>query len=327
MLADLFDATFRTMGRTWLTALACGGVLFIPAAILYALSFSRLVDAALAMAGNEEPATALLSLGLAYAWIILAALVQGFAILFVRACVTECTARVARGEEARLFAVVRHVGRHRYGRLIGQRALLWTILGVTFVVPNVVGAVVLGVTTGLNGLGGTTLAGVLAFAAGIVVGTVLLIWLWIRWSLGLEAIVIENARIEQSLDRSADLVRGAWWRVLGYTLLISLMVSFAISLIATPIVFFASIRLYAGFLRDLASGTEGGEDLTSLGRSVLSGIGSRLGLLVYLQSLCGAFVLPVFMTHLFLELRKRTDAPGPAVEIASTPPAAPEQLP
>ncbi len=324
MLADLFDATFRTLGRTWPTTLVCGGFLFIPAAFLYGWSIGKFFDAISAVARAEGDPTVFLGLGISYAWLGLAVLAQGFVVLFVRACVTEHTARVVRGEDANVFSILWHVLSRRYGRLIGQRALLWTILGVTLTVPTVIGGVVLGVTVGASGEPGAIIGGTAALAACFVAAAVIGTWLSIRWSLTLESIVIEGARIEASLDRSAQLVRGAWWRVFGYTLLLSLMMSFAISLVATPIVFFSSLGLYGRFLQDALSGGGGEEDYLSLMRSVLAGLGSRLAILVYLQNLFAAFVVPVFMSLLFFELRKRTDAPAaaPAAPDAGGAPAA-----
>jgi hypothetical protein len=41
------------------------------------------------------------------------------------------------------------------------------------------------------------------------------IWLGVRWSLGLQAIMLEDKGVMSSMSRSTNLVKGSWWRVLG----------------------------------------------------------------------------------------------------------------
>lgn len=50
------------------------------------------------------------------------------------------------------------------------------------------------------------------------------LWIWIRYSLAPTAAVIESAGPLAALRRSAELVRGAWWRIFGYTLTMLLIV-------------------------------------------------------------------------------------------------------
>ncbi len=203
----------------------------------------------------------------------------------------------------------------RYGRLIGQRALQYTILGATAAGATAIGALLMAVSQLLP----SPLVGVLVGAVIIVAGFCVSEWLAVRWSVTLECVVIENARVGASLDRSAGLVRGAWWRVFGYTLLLGLMVSFAVSLVATPVVFFTSLPGYARVLGDLLHGSAGSADFPVLVRSLLSGMGGGLAVLMYIEGLFSAFVVPVFMTLLFLELRRRADAPDPRAVPAAPP--------
>ncbi|MEU6932048.1 oxidoreductase [Streptomyces sp. NPDC046374] len=46
----------------------------------------------------------------------------------------------------------------------------------------------------------------------------LTVWLWVKFSLAPAAAVIEGASPMAALRRSADLVRGSWWRICGCTL-------------------------------------------------------------------------------------------------------------
>ncbi len=51
------------------------------------------------------------------------------------------------------------------------------------------------------------------------------VWIWVKFSLAPAAAVIESAGPLTAMRRSAELVRGSWWRILGYTLVMVLIVS------------------------------------------------------------------------------------------------------
>jgi hypothetical protein len=74
----------------------------------------------------------------------------------------------------------------------------------------------------------TPVAAVVTLAAlGSTLGLVLLIapgvYLWARWFLSPQAVVAENLGPVEGLGRSADLVRGRWWRIFGIALVISIL--------------------------------------------------------------------------------------------------------
>ena len=89
------------------------------------------------------------------------------------------------------------------------------------------------------------------------------------------------------------------------------MVSFASSLIGTPIVFFSTIRQLIQALQEIMRDTSGSQDFNAAFLRMLTGLGRRLGILQYVESLMAAFVTPVFMTLLFVRLKKEA-GPEPA---------------
>jgi hypothetical protein len=66
----------------------------------------------------------------------------------------------------------------------------------------------------LAGIGAT-----LGLVALIVPG----VYLWARWFLAAQAVVAENLGPIEALSRSADLVRGQWWRIFGIAIVITLL--------------------------------------------------------------------------------------------------------
>jgi hypothetical protein len=320
MFAELLDRTFHIVPRTWVTTLVLGGVLFVPTSYLIGWAYGRLFDVFGKVGGmaGDNPTFVLATLGIVYLWLVIAVLAQGLVQLLVRACVTEHAGRAARGEDASSIRVIAHVIGKKYGRLIGQRALQLAILSVTFGAAATAASVAAAVAAALNATLLAILLGGLLGCAGLA----LTIWLSVRFAVTLESLVIDGVKIEESFNRSTSVVHGNWWRVFGCTLLFGLMVSFASSLIATPIVLFSGLRRYVQFVEALVrgAGTEGSNrQLLTL----LAGMGRRMGLFQYVSSLLGSFVTPVFMTLLFLELKKRHE---PAAEPPAEP-AVPAQDP
>jgi hypothetical protein len=306
IFVDLLDRSFAVMGRTWPTTLLLGAVLFFPTSWFFGWAYARLFDVLSRTMGapGKELAGSLGPLGLAYLWIILAALAQGLVFLFVRACVAAHAVQAVRGRPATPFTVIPGIFREKYPRLLGQRVLQWAIIGVTLAAGSALAGVGIGVPVAFK-----------LYALAVVLGVVLVLgtlvvyaWLSIRFSLTLEAVVVDDAKIEQSLDASAAAIRGDWWRVFAITLLFALMVSFATSLLVTPILFFAGLREYGELLRSMLDSRSEPGSFNHTFMRLIAGMGKKIGLMAYLQSLLTSFVTPVFMTLLYLAMKKRRAA-------------------
>ena len=80
-------------------------------------------------------------------------------------------------------------------------------------------------------------AGVAALVVGIVGGLttlVLTIWISIRLTLAVPAVVLEGAGPVEALRRSWQLVGGSWWRVFGITLLAGIVVAIIGGILQIP---------------------------------------------------------------------------------------------
>ena len=122
--ASLLDGTFGQLRHTWKTTLLCGGIAFLPAAALYGWAYDRLFASMTGVWADEGGApfgyAALIG---PFALILLAALVQGLALLFVRSFVTAQAAAALRGGSLSVPAIVGRVFRQAGARLVGQRIL------------------------------------------------------------------------------------------------------------------------------------------------------------------------------------------------------------
>ncbi|MBW1599921.1 hypothetical protein [Streptomyces sp. JJ38] len=118
------------------------------------------------------------------------------------------------------------------------RPRLLRLLALTVLVALIVlGALAVGIVLGalLGAAAGGPAAG-LFVVLGTLGGLVVVVWLWVLFSLSAPALMLERATVTGALRRSAKLVRGSWWRICGIQLLAALLVmvlSFIISLPAS----------------------------------------------------------------------------------------------
>jgi Membrane domain of glycerophosphoryl diester phosphodiesterase len=173
--------------------------------------------------------------------------------------------------------------RPRLLRLVGLALLVGLLLAVTFVLPIAVAAgLVLGVGTWTLWLGIP-----LGVAGGIAT-----VWLYVRWALAGPALVLERQGVRAAMRRSAVLVKGSFWRVLGILLLSQLIAGAIGAVLQIPffIVGAATSGLFSG----------GGEDVP-LGFLVLGQVGSGLTQLVLGPFLAGVVAL------LYVDRRMRAE--------------------
>jgi hypothetical protein len=71
---------------------------------------------------------------------------------------------------------------------------------------------------------------ILGFIALIIPG----IWLVVRWYVASQAVVVEGKRGWAALERSAELVQGMWWRVLGITLVMGIIGGIVSGVLSIP---------------------------------------------------------------------------------------------
>jgi Membrane domain of glycerophosphoryl diester phosphodiesterase len=77
-------------------------------------------------------------------------------------------------------------------------------------------------------------------AAGVILGFFVFIlpgiWLGVRWFFTPQAVVVDGRRSVGALERSAELVRGSWWRVLGLIVFVFFVTAIAGTVIQAPFI-------------------------------------------------------------------------------------------
>ncbi|WP_225096129.1 hypothetical protein [Streptomyces sp. CoH27] len=181
------------------------------------------------------------------------------------------------------------------------RPQILKLLGLLILLALIfIGVIVAGALPGLLILiaGGSDNAGLALLSLGFLGGTVVGLWLLVRYYLAAPALMLERQGIITSLKRSAKLVRGSWWRIFGImllTVLITLIVSAVVTIPFTLIGAAASSDGMNGLL-----GANGGHiGWTTL---IIRGIGALVGSTLTLPISAGVTVL------LYIDQRIRREA-------------------
>ncbi|MET7698953.1 MULTISPECIES: hypothetical protein [unclassified Streptomyces] len=180
------------------------------------------------------------------------------------------------------------------------RPQLPKLFGLTFLLPLIAAAVAAaGTLPGiLATVAGAGDAGITLTVLGGLGGTVVAIWLMIRFSLSSPALMLEKQGILKAMSRSTKLVRGSWWRVFGIQLLATIIANIVASIVVIPFAFLAAALSGDGVTGFLNSGS-GNLGWTFL---IISGVGSVIGSMLTFPITAGVTVL------LYIDQRIRREA-------------------
>ncbi len=134
--------------------------------------------------------------------------------------------------------------------------------------------------------------GVVVLLVGLAGATVLAAWLYVRLALAAPALVLEDVGPVAAMRRSAALVKGSWWRVLGILLLTAVVAQVVAGVLAVPFSLVSSLVLSS------ASGDSAAAAMVSL---FLTSIGTVVSTAVVLPFSAGVTAL------LYLDRRMRRE--------------------
>lgn len=171
-------------------------------------------------------------------------------------------------------------------------AALFVVAGLLAVLLYVALAVVLVSTAGEAG-GGAVIP---LIPIGLVC-FVLFIWIYIKLMVAPAAVVVEELGALASMRRSWELTRNNWWRLLGITLVVAVMVGVIAQVVLIP------VSLLSGFYTGVVS-PHGGQEQT-ITAAVVAGVATAIASAV-VGAVGFAFQTSV-MALLYLDLRMRRD--------------------
>ncbi|OON72127.1 DUF7847 domain-containing protein [Streptomyces tsukubensis] len=234
-VGEILDGAVSTMRAHWRTVLGISLGVAVVTQIVAVLVQGFLLDTGAGADVLSDPSASLDELSRAMGDTLLGSgviqLITLLGTLVATALLTMVTSRAVLGRSAAIGEAWQD-----------SRPQLLRLLGLTLLVPLICLAIVAVCTLPgiLVAVAGSTDAGAALALLGGLVGAVLALWLLIRFSLASPALMLEKQGVFKSMSRSAKLVRGSWWRVLGIQLLATIIAAVVTSIISIPFTLIAA---------------------------------------------------------------------------------------
>ncbi|MFB7211030.1 hypothetical protein [Streptomyces sp. NPDC056255] len=323
-LGDILGGAFSAMGRYWKQLFGIGAAVYGGAVVLMAatalIAYSAVSDqlhTVISLSAEEDPRSSEvvpIVVALGVVWLV-AVIAFAVATAMMYATVPAILQEAVLGRPT-TFSFIWRRAWSRVPAVFGTVVLTFLIVMVPMVLM-VVGAfaVIIGSIT-LEYGGNLALWTALGFLGALATAP-LAIWLWVKFCLAPSAVVFEGQSPVAALRRSAQLVRGDWWRVLGITLLALGMAYVASYVIQIP---FSFLGMFSGMI----GGTTLDEDpnpaaiaFAMSGYLVIMALGQLISQFI-------AATFPQLVTGLlYVDRRMRTENLGPALAEAAAAAAPP----
>lgn len=306
-LGDLFDRLFKLIGSTWVRNLALACIILLPIGLVFAVAadigFTDLADAILERSESMDEGDAWVILGF-FAWFFAGVLlfILGTVVATVGVTVIGCSTMA--GEETTWQDALRVAFGPRMFKVLGMYIVEIFLFGGIIGIPY---ALIISAIVAESGLLG--FIGGLLFLMGIVAG----IYLAISFAFTVPVIAWEDDDVFRSFRRSWSLVRRQWWRTFGILILMGLMVSFAVSLVMTPLYIVAFWEFFRTYFQMLSALGNGVEPDPSMGADMIRSLGLGFGLITVVSSILQLLVAPLYTVVMYFDLRARKgEFPAPA---------------
>lgn len=324
-VSDLLSGAFATIGRHWkpligvaLTLFGAATLVMVVALVVAASTVASQWDELTSGSSDSPDAAELVPLAVAFGVLMaIGMIVYLLASAMMQAAVPVVLQEAVLGRPIRFGEVWKRAW-SRVWSIIGAVFLTGLIMfiGLAPLLAAFAGLMVYAVSLGDED-------GALPLALiGTLVGLLLApaaMWLWVRFCLAPTVVVFEDRRPVAALRRSAQLVRGTWWRVFGITLLgfgLAAMIGFMIQM---P---FQMIGMLPGLFdpADMGSEPSDGALIAMFGGVMaLSFISQMISQLI-------TMILPPLVTGLlYVDLRIRNENLAPVLAEAAAAQPLPEQ--
>ncbi|MFE0348089.1 DUF7544 domain-containing protein [Streptomyces griseoluteus] len=291
-IGEILDGAISTMRAYWRTVLGISLTVAVLTELCALLLQGVLLKDTTSTLSDPDvtPAEALRSLGSITAGALLVGVVSVVGTIVATALLTTVTSRAVLGKPISIGEAWRE-SRGQLLKLLGLLMLLALITGGILVAGALPGLVV-GLVAGFEA------PAVILLVLGILAAVGVMIWLTVRFSLASPALMLERQGVWKSLSRSAKLVQGSWWRVLGVQFLAGLIANMVswIAVIPFTVIAFA----VNGEKMTALMGT--GAQPAGWSFLLITGIGSVIGATLTMPVKAGVTVL------LYIDQRIRREA-------------------
>ncbi|MEU5598066.1 hypothetical protein [Streptomyces sp. NPDC020298] len=292
-VGEILDGAVSTMRTYWRTVLGISLTVAVVIEVVIVLLQGLVLNDSADTAALDDPSATLGEVTRAMGDVMLNSgvviLISLLGTIVATALLTAVTSRAVLGKSVTTGEAWRDA-RPQIPKLFG---LIFLLLLIAFGIAcaGALPGILVAVAGGGDGAAALAVLGI--FGAAIVA-----LWLMIRFSLASPTLMLEKQGIVKSMRRSAKLVRGAWWRVLGIQLLAALIANIVASIVAIPFAVLAAAAS-GNSVSDFLNGTGGDLGWTFL---IISGIGSVIGSMITFPITAGVTVL------LYIDQRIRREA-------------------
>jgi len=304
-LSDIFDRLFKLIGKTWLRSLVLTFVILVVPVVIMSAGLQEFFSSIATFAKENEPGSQLppqqllMMLG-SMGWFFFGLIVFVLGTATARLGVTIIACAETTGQPMTWQEALKRAFSIRLVRMFGAfilQGLIFAGLFIPFYVLLIIAiaarSAMLGVVSGLS----------------LVACVFFLVFLIIRWAFIVPAIAWEDHHVVNSFRRSWALVKDNWWRVFGILLLLGIMLSFAVSLVMTPVYIITLWKFIAGYFEMIASAGSHELDPTPLLEGLRS-LGFAFGLVSGLSTLLQMLVAPLYVVVVYFDLRARKNEFG-----------------
>lgn len=310
-LGDLFDRWFRLIGKTWLRNLILAVVILGPATLVLAIcldiGFSQIAE--LIDQGSDFESGDFTFLLAFFGWLFVGLLLLLLGTVAATIAVTMVGCAEMDGKPLSWQDALQSAFGMSFVKVLAQYILLG--LGVAVIMGVPYGLIIGGIAAESAGLG--LAGGLLIFAAIPVV-----IYFAINFAFIVPATAWESETVFGAFQRSWNLVRGNWWRTFGILILMGLVVSFAISIVMTPLYIIVLWDFFQSYFEMLGS-IGSGEPDPAFAKQMLTSFGFAFGVINAISTIAQMIVTPLYTVAMYFDLRARkgefsqpaTPAPAP----------------
>lgn len=310
-LGDLFDRWFRLIGKTWLRNLILSIVILGPAALILAvcmdIGFSQMGE--LMDQGSDLESADFTVLFAFFGWLLVGLLLLLLGSVGATIAVTMVGCAEMSGKPLSWQDALQSAFGMSFLKILVQYILL--ALGAAVIMGVPYGLIMGGIAAESAGLG---LAGGFLLFAMIPV----ILYFAINFAFIVPATAWESESVFGAFRRSWDLVRGNWWRTFGILILMVLVVSFAISIVMTPLYIIILWDFFQSYFEMLGA-LGNGEPDPAFAKEMLTSFGFAFGVINAISTIAEMIVTPLYTVVMYFDLRARngefsqpaTPAPAP----------------
>jgi hypothetical protein len=299
-LGDIFENLFKLAGKTALRNLIVITILLLPSALIlvYGIDsfFSSIIN--LAEQGDEfggmdsESIISIISMSVVYGITIL---IFTIGTLLATLAVTIIATNHFAGNEINWQDGLKEAFSIKFWRIVGASIIeSFSIFGIIFI-PFII---LIALAATQNGF--AIFIGVVILLAAIAA----VIFVAVKWSFVFPTISYEDTGVIESLRRSWYLVGGYWWRTFGIIILLNILVSFAVSIITTPLSFAVMWDIFADlFSRMDMNNYEEPAPFEMI--ELFSSMGIRMGIITTISSVLSLLITPLISVVMYFDLRAK----------------------